>query len=187
MVTSEPPHRKARCNQKRKKTVPKTLVETTSNLQFSTNLLELEVKLLSLEVQRAEFEHLTKVNKSILFGRDLGDSSDSDEEIEHPDHVVDNSLPDGETVKINNKFEAKDFNVAIVNPGGLNSKRGSIINAVHKCDIRALIVSETHMVGKEVPVIDNTMEAFFANRSGGQNKGGVCIFLEKTLAKTAVV
>ena len=43
------------------------------------------------------------------------------------------------------------------------------------------------MVGKEVPTIDNTMEAFFANRSGGQNKGGVCIFLEKTLARTAVV
>ena len=186
MVISEPPHRKEQSN--RRRTVPRRLVKSTSDFQFRTSILELEIKLLSLEVQRSEFERLTKVNKGILFGRDFGDisSSDSDEEIEL-DTFVTNSLPDRDVDKINNKFEVKDFNVAVMNPGGLNSKRESIINAVHKCDIRALIVSETHMVGKEVPVLDRTMEAFFLNRSREQNKGGVCIFLEKTLAETAVV
>ena len=69
----------------------------------------------------------------------------------------------------------------------INSKRESILNAIHKMDIRALVVSETYAVGKEVPVLDKTMEAFFKNRSDGQNKGGVSIFLEKTLAKHSVV
>ena len=56
------------------------MVESTLDFQFSANVLELEVKLLSLDVQRAEFDHITKVNRNLLLGSDLGNNSESEEE-----------------------------------------------------------------------------------------------------------
>ena len=75
----EPPHRKE-FRHKKKKEIPTTLVESTLDFQFSANVLELEVKLLSLDVQRAEFDHITKVNRNLLLGSDLGNNSESEEE-----------------------------------------------------------------------------------------------------------
>ena len=158
------------------------MVEGVSDKSFRLDVLELELKLLNLNVLAAQAE---AINKKLE--RDLGVVTDIDLSPEVDTRLISNTLPDRETEKLNNKFEVKDFNVAIMNPGGINSKRESILNAVHKLDIRALVISETYAVGKEVPVLDKTMEAFFKNRSGTQNKGGVCIFLEKTLAKHSVV
>ena len=74
-----------------------------------------------------------------------------------------------------------------MNPGGMKGKSGSISNAVNNHDIRICIVSETHCVGKEVPVVNNQMKAFFNNRSSKNNKGGVCIFMENTIAEESVI
>ena len=178
---SEPPHRKETVLKNRTKpTIPRNLVNGVSDKKFRIDVLELEVKLLNLNFLAAQAEAL---NKHYDSESDLESDPESGDDVRH----VSNSLPDRETEKLNNKFDVKDFNVAIMNPGGLNSKRESILNAVHKWDIRALVVSETYAVGKEVPVLDSTMEAFYKNKSGGQNKGGVSIFLEKTLAKHSVV
>mgnify|MGYP001248347621 FL=1 len=181
----EPAHRKETILKHRPKpNIPRTLVEGVSDKRFRLDILELEVKLLNLNFLAAQHEAL---NKQCYTSESDESSEDELEGEQEKEHIVSNSLPDSETEKLNNKFEVKDFHVAIMNPGGINSKRESILNAIHKMDIRALVVSETYAVGKEVPVLDKTMEAFFKNRSDGQNKGGVSIFLEKTLAKHSVV
>ena len=188
----EPHHRKEKTLKQRikHKVIPTNLVKSTCDANFRLDIIELETKLLNLKLLTAEFEKLNLVNKKLLYGDTVtegtSDPGEEENEIESEDGIS-NELPDRDVEKLNNKFEVKEFNVAIMNPGGMNSKRESIINAVHNQDIRALVVSETHTVGKEVPVLDRTMEAFFTNRGSGQNKGGVSIFLEKTLAKHSVV
>ena len=47
--------------------------------------------------------------------------------------------------------------MAIMNAGGIKSKQMSISNIVNKFDIRALIVSETHLSGKEKPFINDNI------------------------------
>ena len=116
-------------------------------------------------------------------------SASSGSEVETEDkskkEKITNKAPDRNN--INNKFEVDDFNVAVMNAGGIKSKQMSISNIVNKFDIRALIVSETHLSGKEKPVVNDNMTAFFDNRSEGLNKGGISIFLENSIAKKTVV
>ena len=102
-------------------------------------------------------------------------------------HVMTNKLPNRDEEKLNSKFNTSEVNLAIMNPGGLRGKSGSINNAVNNYDIRICIVSETHCVGKEVPEINNQMKAFYNNRSDKSNKGGICIFIENTMAEETVV
>ena len=116
---------------------------------------------------------------------------DDEEQSEHEDTDkltselnVTNSLPEG---KINNKFEVGDLNLAVMNVSGLSSKYMSVSNIVNNHDIRALVVSETYCCGKEIPFVNENMVAFYDNRNAGPNKGGVAIFLEKTLADHTVV
>ena len=169
------------------------LVDDISDIQFSINIVELEVKILSSELELIKLAEsvnshgvaeITRVEYDIHWSS--GESDGEHEKLfdKFRDRVR-NDLPDQST--INNHFDLKDFNVAVVNPGGLNQKRESITNAVHKHDIRAVVVSETHTAGKEIPKLDDSMKAFFHNRSNKTNKGGVAIFLEKTLAEHAVV
>ena len=179
--TGEPLHRKETIFKVKTK-IPTNLVASTSDSRFRLDVLELEIKLLNLNLLLSQHAAL---NKRQSYSSESDNSSEEETEEGEEYDTVSNSLPDSEHERINNKFEVKDFNVAIMNPGGLHSKRESILNVVHKLDIRALIVSETHAVGKEVPTLDNTMEAFYKNKGG--SKGGVSIFLEKTLAKHSVV
>ena len=60
-------------------------------------------------------------------------------------------------------------------------------NIINTYDIRALIVSETYCADKEVSYVNDNMKAYYDNRNGGPNHGGVAIFLEKTLAADTVV
>ena len=187
---TEPFHRKTfkdLTRPKKRKKFPRRrlLVDKVRNSDFSINVIELEVKALGLELEIAKL----KLNEKMLESEFEWSSSDSDGEHElmyrSLRHQVSNDLPASETM--NNKFELKEFNIAVMNPGGLASKTASITNAIHKHDIRAVIISETHTAGKTIPVLDNTMKPFFHNRSEKANKGGVAIFLENTLAEHAVV
>ena len=111
--------------------------------------------------------------------------TDSEKEDRSRNDKISNEAPDKD--KIHNGFDIKDFNVAIMNAGGIKSKQMSISNIVNKFDIRALIVSETHLSGKEKPYINDNMTAFFDNRSDGLNKGGISIFLENSIARKTVI
>ena len=163
------------------------LVKSVRNRDFCIKVLEIEVKVLNLELDIAE---KFPDQYYALPGDSSGSEESSDEEeyaslIKSLRPKVKNDLPGLEAG--DSDFEMKEFNVAIMNPGGLRSKKESITNAIHKHNIRAVVVCETHTVGKSVPQLDNTMKAFFHNRSDKANKGGVAIFLEKTLAEHAVV
>ena len=200
---SEPSHRKQKGSRRKKKRKspfrkprPEYLTPGCSDLYLKTSLLELELKVLELDYNLAKFYEEREKSESKGECSESESSESSEEEVEDEAHnrwarsmapAISNSLPDTENTKVNNKFEIEDFNLMVVNPGGLNGKRESICNAIHKFDIRAVIVSETHSVGKQIPELDQTMKAFFMNRSSKKNKGGVCIFLEKSLAEHAVV
>ena len=131
----EPAHRKETILKHRPKpNIPRTLVEGVSDKRFRLDILELEVKLLNLNFLAAQHEALNKQ----CYTSDSDESSEDElTEEQEKEHSVSNSFPDSETEKLNNKFEVKDFHVAIMNPGGINSKRESILNAIHKMDIRA--------------------------------------------------
>ena len=156
--------------------------------EYRLEIMELELKCLDLEKKLGDFK--TEIGYTEDIPSSAGSSSSGDEEEDIPletliDHSVSNELPDQS--KISNKFESDDFNLAVMNPGGMMGKAGSIINTMHKFDIRAIIVSESHAAGKTVPKLDDTMKAFFQNRNEKKNKGGICIFLEKSIADHAVV
>ena len=168
------------------------LVEGESDFNLKVDILELEVKALSVSHSLAQLRCEQDSDESD--GENNSSKWESDEEdtnLEYKkwesklDTCVFNSLPD--TEQSSNKFDPNTFNLLVVNPGGLNGKRQSITNAVHLYDIRAVIVSETHAAGKTVPKLDPSMKAFFHNRSSKANKGGVALFLEASLAKHAVV
>ena len=83
----------------------------------TVSLLELEVRLLHLDYELAKFyeeRNSTKGSES---------ESDSSRDAASLSTSVNNTLPDTEEKKINNKFELEDFNLLVVNPGGLNGKK----------------------------------------------------------------
>ena len=98
-------------------------------------------------------------------------------------------FPYRDVVKLNSnsKFTTQEVNLAIMNPGGMKGKADSMSNAMHIHDIRICIVSETHCVGKEIPKLNPQTKAFHNNRSEKTNKGGVCIFVENSIAEDCVV
>ena len=190
---SEPKHRKVlSTSTKLDKPQKALLVENACDKDFRLRLLELEIEALSISQALAQL----KLTLSLLRGPVTQSTSKwecdwEDTSAEYRKWMetymlqVSNTLPD--TEEASNKFETDKFNMLVVNPGGLHGKRQSITNAIHLYDIRAVVVSETHAPGKTVPKLDDTMKAFFHNRSAKTNKGGVALFLEASLAEHAVV
>ena len=98
-----------------------------------------------------------------------------------------NNLPPSDPDKRSDKFHTESINLAVINPGGLNGKTQSINNFINKFDIRICIISETHTAGKEKPLINKQMTTFFRNRSSKQNKGGIAIAIENSIAESCVL
>ena len=96
-------------------------------------------------------------------------------------------MPSSDPENRSDKFYTKEINLAVINPGGLNGKTDSINNFIHKFDIRICIISETHTAGKEKPFLNSQMTTFFRNRSTKQNKGGIAIAVEKSIAESCVL
>ena len=83
----------------------------------------------------------------------------------------------------------KLINIAFANPGGLNENKSKVIeNICNNNQIQFIVISETNSYGRQVPKIGKEMVAFHRNRNQvAAAKGGVCIFVHKSLAPDTVV
>ena len=77
----------------------------------------------------------------------------------------------------------------MINPAGISAAKSKIIeNIVNVNNFKIVIVSETNSHGKEKPNIGKRMIPFNRNRSTtGVARGGVCIFVDKSLATDTVI
>ena len=81
------------------------------------------------------------------------------------------------------------MNCASINPAGINESKAKIIeNIVNTNNIKFLTVSETNSYGTNKPNIGKSMVPFHRNRStDGAARGGVCVFVDRELAKETVL
>ena len=81
------------------------------------------------------------------------------------------------------------INIGLMNCAGLKSKHGSIGNICLENDLKVLLLSETHLAGKEKPLVNESFVPFFRNRKENKSacKGGVAIMMHETLAPHCVV
>ena len=81
------------------------------------------------------------------------------------------------------------FTLAAMNSCGLRSKHATIANAAIRNKLDVVVISETHMAGRQRPFISNNYTAFFKNRSkfSSSCKGGVAIMVENKLAQHTVM
>ena len=94
-----------------------------------------------------------------------------------------------EAMKCSQKPESDQIVFATMNPAGLNSSKSKVIEKIVALNkIQVLVICETNASGSEIPFISNDMTAFHRNRnSAGKCKGGVSIFVNKTLASQCII
>ena len=164
--------------------------------EFRIRSMEVEMKIMEMEMKLLQIKQLERIraieeleDKEKPYEDSADDElSESDEDssvvVEIESETVTNDAP---STEVNNKFDVDDLHLAVMNARGLAGKYQSMSNAANMYDMRIMVVSETHCIGKDKPYINDNMEAFFENRNCKKNKGGVAVFLEKTLAKQSVI
>ena len=177
-------------------------IKMENSMRLSLEVSDMETRLLECEILLEQLKTCKRHTPEIIKDNTVEDRDASERNVDKTkkhnitmsnrqinlsDIKMSNVLPDRDTEKLNSKFTTQEVNLAIMNPGGMKGKADAMSNAMHTHDIRICIVSETHCVGKEIPVLNPQTKAFHNNRGSKNNKGGVCIFVENSIAEDCVV
>ena len=80
-------------------------------------------------------------------------------------------------------------NIACINPTGLKGKVKAVENICNVNNIKVMICSETHCSGSQIPFLSRNFASFHRNRNvvKASSKGGVCIFVHRSMSDHAII